>query len=153
MSITHSVGRKAIQAFDELGQASAPRRAFQQEADPGPSFPYGSEWWMGWTSVGAVVTIHNVMLHYQRGALMSEPSEFNCSIEGTTYVGFQIVFATGVFSLISSSTTDAFLQSGDGDGVFKFPVYRFVATTSGTSPVTRVEMLSDYVHGSNLGGF
>lgn len=155
MSITHSVGRKAIQAFDELGQASAPRRVFPQEADEGgPSFPYGSEWWMGYTVEDGSVTIHNVMLHYNRGALIG-PSEvvFTPTAGAAPQIlGFNLELSTGIFTPVTATALSEFAQQGDGDGLFRFPVYRFQVTDSPTAGEVDVALLSDYVHGSNLGG-
>lgn len=148
--ITTSTGRKANQAFDELGQAPTPRRVFQQEADAGgSSFPYGSEWWMGYTVEGSTVTIHNVMLHYNRGAVFASPSHFDFILGGgDTIVGFKMSFTTGAFEAVSTTDEAEFSQTGNEDEFFRFPVYKFQVEGD---PVA-VTMVTDYVHGSNMGG-
>lgn len=145
MSPLNSIGRKAVQAFDELGQAPAPRRFFPQEAS-GSSFPYGSEWWMGYTIEGeSTIYIHNVLLHYNRGVIAHTVNPVGFSVgEGVERVlGFSLNFATGGFAQETRADLSGFAQTSDGgDGLFLFPVYKFIGTT----------MVADYVHGSNLGG-
>jgi len=153
MSVTTGVGRKAIMAFDELGQAPAPRRVFPQAADePVQGFPYGSEWWMGYTVEDSNVTIHNVMLHYNRGAVFSQTPNFVFALApGDSILGFKLSFTSGEFTPVTTTTESDFSQTGMEDEFFRFPVYKFKAIE--TSPtLTTVEMITDYVHGSNLGG-
>lgn len=153
MSVTTGVGRKAIMAFDELGQAPAPRRVFPQAADePVQGFPYGSEWWMGYTVGDSNVTIHNVMLHYNRGAVFSPTPNFVFALPpGDSILGFKLSFTSGLFTAVTTTAEEDFAQTSDADEFFRFPVYKFnVEITSPTS--TTVTLVTDYVHGSNLGG-
>ena len=155
MSPLNSIGRKAVQAFDELGQAPAPRRFFPQEAgDTGSSFPYGSEWWMGYTIQATGITIHNVLLHYNRGAILGDAAVVFTPTAGATpqILGFNLDLSTGLFAAVTTTNLSDFEQQGDGDGLFRFPVYRFLVSAADTPGEISVEFLSDYVHGSNLGG-
>lgn len=151
MSPLNSIGRKAVQAFDELGQAPAPRRVFQQPQDEPPQgFPYGSEWWMGYTVDGLEVTIHNIMLHYNLGAVLASPSTVAITLPagGDTIVGFKLNFTTGVFTTVQTTDEAEFTQTGHADEYFRFPVYKFTVEGDPAS----VTMVTDYVHGSNIGG-
>ena len=155
MNPLNSIGRKAVQAFDELGQAPAPRRFFPQEAgDTGSSFPYGSEWWMGYTfeetPEAPGVYVHNIGLHYNMGFVAGtsvEPVLFPIGTDTTVYIGFSLDLATGEFAPVSASALTAFSKAIPPDQ-FLFPVYQFrgAATPSGTPT-----MVADYVHGSNIG--
>ena len=114
--------------------------------DTGKGFPYGSQWWMGYTIEGeSFICIHNVLLHYNRGVIAHTVNPVGFSVgEGVARVlGFSLNFATGAFAQETRADLSGFAQTSDGgDGLFLFPVYKFIGTT----------MVADYVHGSNLGG-
>lgn len=108
-------------------------------------FPYGAQWWMGYTIEDGHILIHNIILHYNRGvvASLADPISFYVGAGVTRILGFSLDFSTGAFMSKSEVGLAAFAQTGDGgDGKFYFPVYQFLGT----------KMVVDYVHGSNLGG-
>lgn len=147
----NSIGRKAIQAFDELGQAPAPRRVIPQEVDLGPSFPYGSEWWMGYTisADNSQVLVHNVGLHYNRGFVSggTTPFTFAVGVGETITMGFKVSFADGTFTQLTGEA-NLIGPSTYSDLNFVFPVYKF---TRGAQTTDAPVMSIDYVHGSNIG--
>ena len=149
MSPLNSIGRKAVQAFDELGQAPASRRVFVQETESGSTFPYGSEWFFGYTleKVGELwdVSIHNVALHYHSGIIQEQTTPYTFTlgvdIPFDEMFGFSVDFTTGVFSLVVG---DEALANSTYGSAFTFPIYQFTEVSGAPS------MAIDYIHGSNL---
>lgn len=113
-------------------------------------FPYGSQWWMGYTisADNSQVLVHNVGLHYNRGFVSggTTPFTFAVGVGETITMGFTISLTTGVFT---ATTGLANLVGPTVDaGTFAFPVYQF---TRGVLTSDAPSLAIDYVHGSNIG--
>lgn len=124
------------------------------EFDAGSMFPYGSQWWLGYTYGTSTtgVFIHNVGLHYNRGYVSGGTSPVFFAIGATgARIGFAVSLVDGSFTAIPDMDASGASDSYGAD-YFVFPVYTFDGYTIVPGiDIYQPAMTADFVHGSNIG--
>lgn len=137
--------------FQDVGVQVAARPSNDYE----PGMPFGGRWPWGLVLAGAVASVYNGRVErYPNKVEATSPTDITFTEAGTFYIG--AVHQTNANPLLDTLTIEGPLddepensEADVVDGIYRFPLYKIVATDDGGDPAAVVALLMtrDYIHG------